>query len=86
MNLYQTQHPFYCGIDLHANEMYACVVDPNGKKLLHRNFKTRHPEKLFKKLEPYGTDVIVGCESTFNWSISKPRASRASRAVRPTWA
>ena len=35
MNLYQTQHPFYCGIDLRANEMYACVVDQSGKKLLH---------------------------------------------------
>ena len=67
MNLYQTQHPFYCGIDLHANEMYACVVDQSGKKLLHRNFKTRQSEKLFEKLEAYGTDVIVGCESTFNW-------------------
>ena len=67
MNLYQTQHPFYCGIDLHANEMYACVVDQGGKKLLHRNFKTRQPEKLFDHLKPYGSEVIVGVESTFNW-------------------
>ncbi len=67
MNLYQTQHPFYCGIDLHANQMYACVIDQEGKKLLHRNFKTRQPEKLFDQLEPYGSDVVVGCESTFNW-------------------
>ena len=67
MNLYQTQHPFYCGIDLHANEMYACVIDQDGKKQLHRNFKTRQPEKLFDQLEPFGSDVIVGCESTFNW-------------------
>ena len=34
MNLYQTQHPFYCGIDLHAKQMYACVVDHNGKNTL----------------------------------------------------
>ena len=67
MNLYQTQHPFYCGIDLHANEMYACVIDQSGKKLLHRNFKTRQSEKLFEQLQPYGCDVVVGCESTFNW-------------------
>ena len=67
MNLYQTQHPFYCGIDLHANEMYACVIDQSGKKLLHKNFKTRQPEKLFDSLQPYGSDVVVGCESTFNW-------------------
>jgi transposase len=67
MNLYQTQHPFYCGIDLHAKEMYACVIDQDGEKHLHRNFKTRQPEKLFDQLEPFGSDVIVGCESTFNW-------------------
>jgi len=67
MNLYQTQHPFYCGIDLHAKEMYACVIDQSGKKLLHKNFPTRQPEKFFSAIEPYGASVVVGCESTFNW-------------------
>lgn len=67
MNLYQTQHPFYCGIDLHANQMYACVVDQDGKKQLHRNFKTRQAEKFFEQIEPFGSDIVVGCESTFNW-------------------
>ena len=67
MNLYQTQHPFYCGIDLHANQMYACVVDQNGKKLLHRNFKTRNANKFFEQIEPFGKDIAIGCESTFNW-------------------
>ena len=47
MNFYSNQHPFYCGIDLHANQMYACVVDQDGKKHLHRNFKTRQSEKFF---------------------------------------
>ena len=27
MNLYQQQHQFYCGIDLHANVMCACVAN-----------------------------------------------------------
>lgn len=67
MNLYQTQHPFYCGIDLHAKQMYACVVDQHGKKLLHRNFKTRNADKFFQQIEPFGPDIAVGCESTFNW-------------------
>ena len=67
MNLYQTQHPFYCGIDLHANQMYACVVDQNGKKLLHRNFKTRNADKFFEQIQPFGTNIVIGCESTFNW-------------------
>lgn len=67
MNLYQTQHPFYCGIDLHANQMYACVVDQTGKKHLHRNFKTRHADRFFEQIEPFGQDIVIGCESTFNW-------------------
>ena len=66
MNLYQTQHAFYCGIDLHANQMYACVVDHNGKKQLHRNYKTQHADRLFSELQPYCGDAVVGCESTFN--------------------
>ena len=67
MNLYQTQHPFYCGIDLHANQMYACVVDQNGKKLLHRNFKNRNVDKFFEQIKPFSSDIAIGCESTFNW-------------------
>ena len=67
MNLYQTQHEFYCGIDLHAKQMYGCVVDQAGKKHLHRNYKTRQSDKFFADLEPFGNDVVLGCESTFNW-------------------
>ncbi len=67
MNLYQTQHPFYCGIDLHAKQMYACVVDQAGQKLLHRNFKTRQADKFFEQIESFGPDIVIGCESTFNW-------------------
>ena len=67
MNLYQTQHQFYCGIDLHAKQMYACVVDQAGKKHLHRNYKTRQSDKFFAEIEPFGNDIVIGCESTFNW-------------------
>ena len=67
MNFYSQQHPFYCGIDLHANQMYACVVDQAGEKQLHRNFKTRQSEKFFEQLAPFGNDIVLGCESTFNW-------------------
>ena len=67
MNLYQTQHPFYCGIDLHANQMYACVVDQAGEKRLHRNFKTRQSNKFFDEIKPFEREIVIGCESTFNW-------------------
>jgi transposase len=70
MNLYQTQHPFYCGIDLHANKMYACVVDDQGQKRLHQNFHTRDTDSFATAIEPFASQprsIVVGCESTFNW-------------------
>ena len=67
MSLYQTRPPFYCGIDLHAKEMCTCMINHDGKKLLHKNFQTRQPEKFFSQLEQYGSNIVIGCESTFNW-------------------
>ena len=26
MRFYTNQHPFYCGIDVHARSMYVCIV------------------------------------------------------------
>jgi len=33
MGFYQTQHPFYCGVDLHARKMDVTVVDQVGRTL-----------------------------------------------------
>ena len=68
MNFYTQQHEFYCGIDLHTTNMYACVVDQAGKKRLHRNYKTCQPEVFLAALTPFRKgDLVIGCESTFNW-------------------
>lgn len=67
MRLYQSQHQFYCGIDLHANAMYACVVAADGKKCLHENFQVRNTASFLEQIEPYHKNMVVGCESTFNW-------------------
>lgn len=68
MRFYTKQHQFYCGIDLHANTMHVCVVDQQAKKCLHRNFKNDDPEFWLKRVEPFRQqDLVVGCESTFNW-------------------
>jgi len=70
MKLYQTEHEFYCGIDLHANKMYACVVDSSGNKRLHQNFHTRDTLSFAQAIEPFQQrpgSLVVGCESTFNW-------------------
>src|SRR5437867_3264721 len=34
---YTQQHPFYCGIDLHARTMDLCILDQAGETRLHRN-------------------------------------------------
>jgi transposase len=68
MKFYNRQHQFYCGIDLHANSMHVCVVDHDGHKHVHRNFNTKTPDKFLVALRPFeNRDLIIGCESTFNW-------------------
>jgi hypothetical protein len=68
MNFYKQQHEFYCGIDLHANSMHVCLVDQSGSKRLHRNFNTKHVDRFLSTIRPFASeDLVIGCESTFNW-------------------
>ncbi len=65
MQLYSRTHDASCGIDLHARTMYICVLDREGKTLLHRNLPTRS-EALLSALTPFrSTDLVVGCECLF---------------------
>jgi predicted NBD/HSP70 family sugar kinase len=36
MRFYTRQHAHYCGIDLHARSLYLCILDQQGKTLVHR--------------------------------------------------
>lgn len=66
MQFYKGQHKYYCGVDLHARTMYLCVLDQEGNKLLHRNM--RNDKGYFLKLiGPFREDLMVCCESTYNW-------------------
>jgi transposase len=68
MNFYKQQHEFYCGIDLHANSMHVCLVDQPGNKRLHRNFNTKHVDRFLSAIDSFAAqDLVIGCESTFNW-------------------
>lgn len=67
MKLHQTTTEFNCGIDLHAKNMYVCVMDKQGKKLLHQNIKGNDFEHFLKLVKAYSKDLTVACESTFNW-------------------
>ena len=66
MRFYTTQHPFYCGIDLHARSMYVCVVSQEGDILLHRNMQAA-PEPFLKAITPYRDGLVVAVEGIFTW-------------------
>ena len=66
MRFYNTQHPFYCGIDLHARAMYVCILNQVGETLLHRNMKTT-PDAFLKAIAPYRPDIVVAVECMFTW-------------------
>ena len=36
MKFYTRQHKHYCGIDLHASQMYLCILDAAGKVCFSR--------------------------------------------------
>jgi transposase len=66
MRFYTTQHPFYCGIDLHARSMYVCILDQSGEILVHRNMKTT-PEAFLQAIAPYRQGIVVAVECMFTW-------------------
>jgi transposase len=66
MRFYNTQHPFYCGIDLHARAMYVCILNQAGETLLHRNMQTT-PEAFLKVIAPYRPDIVVAVACLFTW-------------------
>ena len=66
MRFYTTQHPFYCGIDLHARSMYVCILSHDGELLLHRNMNAA-PEPFLKAVAPYREGLVVAVECIFTW-------------------
>jgi len=66
MKFYTKTHQYYCGIDLHSRELYVCILDSNGKVLVHKPIKAK-PELLLKIIEPYRQDILVGVECMFTW-------------------
>lgn len=67
MTFYQRQHPFYCGVDLHAKTMHVCILDQAGKVLVHRNLPARR-DYFLNALTPYRRrGIVVGVECMFAW-------------------
>ena len=66
MRFYPNQHPFYCGIDLHARSMYVCIVSQAGEILLHRNMQAA-PEPFLKAISLSRDGLVVAGECLFPW-------------------
>jgi transposase len=67
MKYYTSTTEFNCGIDLHAHQMYVCLMDRLGNKLLHTNIRHNDFACFLKLVAPYRQDLTVCCECMFGW-------------------
>ncbi len=80
MKYYTTTTEYNCGIDLHARQMYVCLMDRQGKKLVHTNVKNNDFEFFLKLVAPYRHDLTVCAECMFGSGITAPGRPRSSLA------
>lgn len=66
MRFFTEPHQHYCGVDLHARSMYACVLDQQGAVQLHRDLPAE-PEAFLQAIKPFRDDLVVGAECIFTW-------------------
>ena len=67
MKYYTSTTEYNCGIDLHAHQMYVCVMDRQGKKLVHCNIQDNDFEYFLKLVKPYRHSLTVCAECIFGW-------------------
>lgn len=66
MNVYLKEHPYYCGIDLHARSMYICILDNKGNTVYHKN-RPCTPAHFLDAIAPSRDGLVVGVECIFCW-------------------
>ena len=66
MRFYPQRHQYTCGVDLHARSMYLCILDPDGRTVLHRD-RPAHGAAFLDAIEPFKEDLVVGVECMFAW-------------------
>src|SRR5215813_15096476 len=67
MRFYTNQHPFDCGIALHARSLSGCIVTPDGDLLLHRHLPAA-PAPFLNAIAPSRDGLVVAVECLFSWS------------------
>jgi len=67
MKFHHLTTQYAAGVDLHKSNLRICIMKLDGT-IVYQSTITRHKlKKLAKCLAPYGTDVTLGVESTYNW-------------------
>ena len=66
MRPYRRQHPYYCGVDLHARSLFVNVLDDTGKTRLAIDLPAS-PRAFLDAVKPYREGLVVGCEYMFAW-------------------
>ena len=67
MKYYTSTTEYNCGIDLHARQMYICLMDRQGKKLVHCNILGNDFTHFLKLVAPYRHSLTVCAECMFGW-------------------
>lgn len=66
MRYYSRNHPFYCGIDLHARTMHVCILDQDGNAVVDQGIAC-NPKAFLQLIAPYRQGLVGGVESIFCW-------------------
>jgi transposase len=63
---FQSAHPFYCGVDLHARTLFVHVCDPAGTPHFAKELPAA-PGPFLDAIRPFRPGVVVGVECMFAW-------------------
>ena len=66
MRVYTQQHPFYCGVDLHARSLFVNILDATGRTRLEQDLPAS-PAAFLDAIKPYRDGLVVGAECMFAW-------------------
>ena len=66
MRFYNTQHSYYCGIDLHARSMFTHILDHEGKTVFERDLPAGL-DAFLDAVQPFRQGLVAGCECMFAW-------------------
>jgi len=57
---------FYGGIDLHAKNAQACVIDEKGVTVKEKKLEN-NLARIIEFFAPFGQETQIAIESTVNW-------------------